>query len=116
MLGGCFGGGSERTTARTQARSTSVGKTTTTRARVLQIHVPRAGRPLTPFNRGDEVKALQRALRRLGLSPGEVDGIYGSRTLRAVKRFQRRHGLAADGVVGPKTASAINRALRRRAG
>lgn len=32
-----------------------------------------------------------------------VDGIFGSKTLAAVKDFQKRNGLEADGIVGPKT-------------
>src|SRR4051794_41795694 len=39
-----------------------------------------------------------------------VDRIYGKQTKRAVRRFQRRHGLTADGVVGPATWSALKRA------
>ena len=42
-----------------------------------------------------------------------VDRIYGKQTKRAVKRFQRRHGLAADGVVGPATWAALKRARGR---
>src|SRR5215218_10933079 len=42
-----------------------------------------------------------------------VDRIYGTQTKRAVKRFQRRHGLTADGIVGPATWSALKRARGR---
>jgi peptidoglycan hydrolase-like protein with peptidoglycan-binding domain len=32
-----------------------------------------------------------------------ADGVYGRKTRAAVRRFQRRHGLDADGVLGPQT-------------
>ncbi len=53
-------------------------------------------------DRGPAVKKLQRSLH---ISP--VDGDFGRITLRAVKRFQRRHRLTADGVVGPRTRKAL---------
>jgi DNA invertase Pin-like site-specific DNA recombinase/peptidoglycan hydrolase-like protein with peptidoglycan-binding domain len=55
------------------------------------------------------VRSLQRTLRRLGWSPGPIDGLFGPRTQAAVVRFQRAARLAADGIAGPVT----NRALRR---
>ena len=44
-----------------------------------------------------KVAALQVALRANGLYKGEVDGISGPMTRSALVRFQRRHGIRADG-------------------
>ena len=38
---------------------------------------------------------------------GSIDGIYGWRTANAVKEFQRKNGLTADGISGPATLSKI---------
>jgi putative chitinase len=48
-------------------------------------------------SRGDNVRLLQN---KLGI---EADGIFGRGTQAAVKRWQARNGLIADGIVGPKT-------------
>jgi len=60
--------------------------------------------------KGPRVAFVQKVL---GL---HVDRIYGKHTKRAVKRFQRSHGLTADGVVGPATWSALKRARSRSSG
>jgi peptidoglycan hydrolase-like protein with peptidoglycan-binding domain len=39
----------------------------------------------------------------------DVDGEFGSVTLAAVKRFQMKSGLEADGIVGDKTQAALHR-------
>ena len=51
---------------------------------------------------GEEVRYMQQLLANAG-SGLAVDGKFGSGTLSAVKAFQNKHGLAADGVVGPLT-------------
>ncbi len=58
-------------------------------------------------SRGNDVRKVQDRLRRWGYYKGSVDGIFGARTYRAVRRFQRKNGLTVDGIVGPKTAAAI---------
>lgn len=56
---------------------------------------------------------VQRSLNALrgGGTPLIVDDNYGRDTSRAVKSFQQKHGLVADGLAGPKTIAAIKDAL-----
>jgi peptidoglycan hydrolase-like protein with peptidoglycan-binding domain len=56
---------------------------------------------------GALVKTLQRLLNALGYGL-DVDGDFGPETDRAVRGFQAKNGLDADGVVGPMTAGALN--------
>lgn len=41
-----------------------------------------------------------------------IDGYYGAKTAKAVKRFQLMYGLADDGVYGPKTKSKLEALLK----
>lgn len=54
---------------------------------------------------------IQRALERLGFSPGKVDGVVGPLTRSAVVAFQVAAGLVADGIVGPRTRAALTARL-----
>lgn len=54
-------------------------------------------------SRGSEVTQIQTKLKRWGYYTGNIDGIYGSQTLAAVKYFQRKNGLKVDGIAGTKT-------------
>jgi len=74
------------------------------------LDAARAGRYLRSGSSGEEVKALQRALRQAGADVPE-SGAFDARTLEAVKKFQRDSGCAVDGVVGPETLGALDRRL-----
>lgn len=58
-------------------------------------------------SRGEEVRQIQTKLRRWGYYNGTVDGIFGTKTLEAVKFFQRKNGLVVDGIAGTKTLNAM---------
>ncbi|MEU3709263.1 peptidoglycan-binding protein [Streptomyces catenulae] len=58
---------------------------------------------------GWEVVEAQCLLRHRGYEPGAADGVYGPRTKRAARAFQRASGLTPDGVVGPDTWGALRR-------
>ena len=60
---------------------------------------------------GTQVRTLQTKLNNWGYDAGSVDGIFGSKTQAAVKRFQQKNGLVADGIVGSKTAAALGMTL-----
>ncbi len=64
--------------------------------------------------RGDDVKALQEALEKLGYSLGSwgADGDFGGDTEKAVIQFQKDNGLDHDGEAGPMTIDKINEKLQ----
>jgi peptidoglycan hydrolase-like protein with peptidoglycan-binding domain len=67
--------------------------------RLLYLHFPH-------FH-GADVRVLQGALNVLGFAAGDLDGIFGAFTERAVREFQANSGLPADGIVGPDTVRAL---------
>ncbi len=80
------------------------------------VDVKRTG--TTPYiqlrygNKGANVVQLQQYLIKLGYLPtGEDDGIFGTKTRKAVIAFQKDNNLARDGIVGTKTLVALNEAL-----
>ncbi len=58
-------------------------------------------------SRGTEVRTIQDKLKRWGYYNGNVDGIYGTQTVSAVKKFQQKNGLVVDGIAGTKTLAAM---------
>ena len=56
---------------------------------------------------GGEVSNIQSRLKEWGYYNGAVDGVYGQGTADAVKRFQQKNGLTADGVAGAATLAKI---------
>lgn len=58
-------------------------------------------------SRGEEVRKIQQKLKNWGYYSGGVDGIYGTQTQNAVKSFQRKNGLTADGIAGKATLNAM---------
>src|SRR5207244_7034002 len=56
-----------------------------------------------------QIPGLQVALRAHGYDPGPIDGIVGPKTAGAVRAFQRRSGIHADGLAGPRTRVRLGR-------
>ena len=67
-------------------------------------------------SRGDLVRTVQKKLKNWGYYTGAVDGIYGPKTVAAVKYFQRKNGLTQDGIVGSQTAKALGISLSSSSG
>lgn len=70
----------------------------------------------SPWQRGADVRSLQRGLASLGYRNAAgrriaVDGVFGPGTDRAARAFQKRVGLTPSGLVGPKTLGALSRAI-----
>lgn len=62
---------------------------------------------LRPGMQGEQVRALQLALKQGGYFPDEPSGLFDTRTQQAVKRFQRDYWLPVDGNAGRQTLIAL---------
>lgn len=81
-----------------------------TRQKLMRSNTNEVGNadfPLKEGDSGDKVTYLQYGLRILCCSPGSIDGSFGSGTTNAVKKFQAKYNLTADGIVGGGTWSKI---------
>lgn len=77
------------------------------------ISTPTEKRELHLGDKGEDVKQLQKDLIELGYDLGTwgADGDFGNATDKAVRAFQKKNGLDADGWVGKNTYAAIEKAL-----
>ena len=71
-------------------------------------------RNLRKGSTGSDVRELQTKLNSIGYNCGSVDGIFGTKTLAAVKRFQQAYNLAVDGIVGKNTYKKLAEVLQKR--
>ncbi len=62
-------------------------------------------------SKGEDVKALQANLQKLGYVAVTVDGDFGSGTEEAVMQLQKAFGYTIDGMVGDGTLFLINQQL-----
>lgn len=60
------------------------------------------------------VKRTEKLLKELGYSRVEADGLFDPRTARAVRAFQRKHGLEVSGEVGTGTLNRMKKVLADR--
>ena len=55
------------------------------------------------------IKQIQLCLKNAGFYAGNIDGVRGRSTRKAIREFQKANGLKADAVVGPKTWELLNK-------
>lgn len=60
-------------------------------------------------SKGTDVVALQNKLNSIGFDCGAADGIFGKKTLAAVRLYQAAKGLEVDGIVGPQTWASLDK-------
>ncbi|MDV3429430.1 MAG: N-acetylmuramoyl-L-alanine amidase [Bacillota bacterium] len=76
---------------------------------IIKLTYP--GKPLKyipeKLMKGTNVKTVQQKLNNLGFNSGPADGVFGPKTLSAVKAFQKAKGIEIDGIVGPITWSKL---------
>ena len=79
----------------------------------LPDDTPTGDRILRNGDEGEDVKAMQTGLIRLGYDCGRwgADGDFGDATEQALKMFQNDHGLEPDGEYGPLSRAAMEKAL-----
>lgn len=71
-----------------------------------------SGFPLKQGSSGDNVLYLQYGLHIMCCSPGGIDGDFGSGTETAVRKFQGKYSLSADGIVGTGTWSKLQSLIK----
>ena len=57
--------------------------------------------------KGEDVRTMQVYLNALGYNCGTADGIFGNKTVEAVKAFQSAEGLTVDGIAGTQTLETL---------
>ncbi len=83
----------------------------TTTAADLSAKSP-AAKPDDIIRVNADPKDIQRALSAAGYYQGSIDGKIGQKSQKAIKDFQRDHGLKADGVIGQKTWAELKTYLK----
>ena len=87
---------------------------------VLNIHTSKAAnidlvsKTINPSGTYDNIQAryLQKELNCVIGSQIDTTGIVGTKTITAIKNFQRAYGLTVDGIVGPATRAKLNEAYK----
>lgn len=62
-----------------------------------------------PARTKERIKDIQACLKNAGYYEGNIDGVKGRKTRKAIREFQKANDLTADGVVGQKTWAALSK-------
>ena len=84
----------------------SSSATATPKPTATPTPLPELEKPKTTVrsgSKGDDAKLVQQRLIDLGYLEGTADGQFGSKSVAALKAFQQKNGLTADGVAGSGT-------------
>lgn len=103
------------TKSSSSSSSSSSSKSSSSSSKSSSSSSGSAGDPCSPGDKGAAVKAVQKKLKSLGYYTGSIDGDYGNGTKSAVKAFQKRNGLTANGVANSKTISKLNSSSAKKA-
>ncbi|MDF2547428.1 MAG: hypothetical protein K0R93_2326 [Anaerosolibacter sp.] len=95
------------TAPKVTAPKATAPKTTAAPKAAVTTVATAVARLLAVGSNGSDVALLQTKLNENGFKLS-VDGVFGERTLEAVKSYQGKNGLKADGIVGPKTLAKLN--------
>jgi len=99
-------GGASASSGTGTASSSGTGTSSATTSDTSSDTSDTGARTLRRGMSGPDVRALQRELRTLGYRL-RADGAYGTKTVRGVKRYERKKGMVPDGVVDPNEAQQI---------
>lgn len=93
-----------------EARKTEEAEVPVAPLRTIFIDLGKRG--YYAFSDTDEnIKLIQNFLKELGYKSGKTDGIYGEKTLQAVRNFQKDENVSLDGIFGPETFGALKKQL-----
>jgi len=76
---------------------------------VLALSSPLIADPVQPRTR-EAIKLIQETLRQKGYAPGPVDGVFGPRSIKALKQFQKDKKLRVTGKIDVETARQLQAA------
>jgi peptidoglycan hydrolase-like protein with peptidoglycan-binding domain len=79
-------------------------------ARVPAVDVSKLNMSATPTLNQDQIRRVQDALYRKGISPGPIDGVLGPLTKAAVRKFQDRYAIEGNGDLNNQTLFALGEA------